>query len=46
MVAYVSGHSDLKRQIIENGWYLAHVSDEIFELETPIGFAPKGYTIE
>ena len=43
MIAYVSGHTDLKRQIIENGWYLAHVGDEIFEMETPVGFQPKGY---
>ncbi len=44
MIAYVSGHSDLKRQIIENGWYLACVGDEIFEMETPIGFQPRSYT--
>lgn len=43
MIAYVSGHSDLKRQIIENGWYLAHVGDELFEMETPPGFQPRGY---
>jgi len=43
MIAYVSGHSDLKKQIIDNGWYLAHVGDEIFEMETPMGFQPKGY---
>jgi len=43
MVAYVSGHSDLKRQIIENGWYLAHIGDDIFEMETPRGFEPHGY---
>ena len=44
MIAYVSGRADFKRQIIENGWYLAHVGDEIFEMETPVGFQPKGYT--
>ena len=44
MIAYVSGHEDLKRQIIENGWYMAHIGDEIFEMETPIGFEPHGYT--
>jgi hypothetical protein len=43
MVAYVSGHSDLKRQILKNGWYLAHIGDEIFEMETPVGFQPHGY---
>jgi hypothetical protein len=44
MIAYVSGHTDLKRQIIENGWYLAHVGDELFKMETPMGFQPRGYT--
>ena len=43
MVAYVSGHAALKKQIIENGWYLAHIGDEIFEMETPEGFSAKGY---
>ena len=43
MVAYVSGHSNLKRQIIENGWYLAHVGDELFEMEAPMGFQPRAY---
>jgi len=46
MVAYVSGHSDLKRQILKNGWYLAHIGDEIFEMETPVGFQPHGYSFE
>ena len=43
MVTYVSGHTDLKRQVLENGWYLARVGDEIFEMETPAGFEPKAY---
>ena len=46
MVVYVSGHSDLKRQIIENGWYLAHVGDELFDMEPPMGFQPRGYSSE
>ena len=46
MVAYVTGHENLKRQIIENGWYLAHIGDEIFEIETPMGFEAHGYTSE
>ena len=46
MIAYVTGHSSLKKQIIDNGWYLAHIGDEIFEMETPVGFQPKGYTSE
>ena len=44
MVAYVTGHENLKKQIIENGWYLAHIGDEIFEMETPMGFEAHGYT--
>ena len=46
MVAYVTGHENLKRQIIENGWYLAHIGDEIFHMETPMGFEAHGYTNE
>ena len=46
MVAYVTGHENLKKQIIENGWYLAHIGDEIFEMETPMGFEAHGYTSE
>ena len=43
MVAYVTGHENLKKQIIENGWYLAHIGEEIFEMETPMGFEAHGY---
>jgi hypothetical protein len=46
MIAYIAGDADLKRQIIENGWYLAHVGDDLFEMETPAGFTPKAYTSE
>jgi hypothetical protein len=46
MIAYVSGDTDLKKQVIENGWYLAHVGNEIFEMETPVGFQARGYTIQ
>lgn len=44
MVVYVSGDSGLKRQIIKNGWYLAHVGEDLFEMETPAGFQPRAYT--
>lgn len=44
MVAYVSATTALKRQVIENGWYLVHVGDDLFELETPMGFQPKAYS--
>ena len=30
MIAYVSGHTDLKRQIIENGWYLDAIYKKVF----------------
>lgn len=34
MIAYVSGHTDLKKQIIENGWYLAQVDFQYLCLST------------
>ena len=44
MIAYVSGDSDLKKQIIKNGWYLAHVGEQLFDMETPEGFQARGYS--
>ena len=38
MIACVSGTADLKQQVLENGWYLAHIGDDLFELETPENF--------
>ena len=46
MIAYVTGDADIKRQIIENGWYLAHVGEELFEMEVPEGFQGKAYRYE
>lgn len=46
MVAYVSATAELKNQVIENGWYLVQVGDDLFELETPMGFQPRAYTSE
>ena len=43
MIACVSGTADLKKQIIESGWYLAHIGDDLFEMETPEGFVAKTY---
>ena len=43
MIACVSGTADLKKQIIESGWYLAHIGDDLFEMETPDGFVAKTY---
>ena len=45
MIACVSGTADLKRQIIESGWYLAHIGDDLFEMETPEGFVAKTYAV-
>ena len=44
MIACVSGSADLKQQVIENGWYLAHIGDDLFELETPENFVAKTYS--
>ncbi len=44
MVACVSGSSDLKRQVLANGWHLAHIGDDLFELENPSDFVPRIYT--
>jgi hypothetical protein len=43
MIACVSGTADLKQQVLENGWYLAHIGDDLFELETPADFVAKSY---
>ena len=43
MIACVTGPADVKKQVIENGWYLAHVCDDLFELEVPPGFVAKTY---
>jgi hypothetical protein len=43
MIACVSGSADLKHQVLENGWYLAHIGDDLFELETPADFVAKSY---
>jgi len=44
MVACVSGTADLKREVLENGWHLAHIGDDLFELETPEDFVAKTYS--
>ena len=43
MIACVSGTEDLKKQVLESGWYLAHIGDDLFELETPENFIAKSY---
>lgn len=30
MIACVSGTADLKQQVLENGWYLAHIGEDLF----------------
>ena len=44
MIACVSGTADLKQQVTENGWYLAHIGEDLFELETPEDFVAKTYS--
>jgi hypothetical protein len=44
MITCVSGKADLKKQVLENGWHLAHIGDELFELETPENFIAKSYS--
>lgn len=43
MIACVSAPADLKKQVLKNGWYLARVGDEMFQMETPADFQPKAY---
>jgi hypothetical protein len=44
MIACVSASEDLKKQVLENGWYLAHIGDDLFELETPENFVARTYS--
>jgi hypothetical protein len=44
MIACVSGSTDLKKEVLENGWYLAHIGEDLFELETPENFVAKTYS--
>ncbi len=44
MVACVSASADLKKQVLENGWHLAHIGDDLFELETPESFVARIYS--
>ncbi len=43
MIACVSGSDELKRQVLKNGWHLAHIGEDLFELENPPDFLPKIY---
>ena len=43
MIACVSGTADLKKQVLEYGWHLAHIGDELFGLDTPENFIAKSY---
>jgi len=45
MIACVSATADLKKQVLENGWYLAHIGDDLFELETPENFVARTYSV-
>lgn len=44
MIACVSGTADLKQQVLENGWHLAHIGEDLFELETPANFVARTYS--
>jgi Tat protein secretion system quality control protein TatD with DNase activity len=44
MIACVSGSTDLKKEVLDNGWYLAHIGEDLFELETPENFVAKTYS--
>ena len=44
MIACVSGTADLTQQVLENGWYLAHIGEDLFELETPENFVARTYS--
>lgn len=44
MIVCVSASADLKKQVLENGWYLAHIGDDLFELETPENFVARTYS--
>ncbi len=44
LLVCISGSMELKRDVLENGWHLAHLSDDLFELETPGDFVAKTYS--
>ena len=46
MIAYVSGPEAIKRRIMKNGWFLAHIGDDLFHLENPPTFNPRVYQVE
>jgi hypothetical protein len=46
MIVCASGSEILKREVLENGWYLAHFGDDLVELETPPGFVAKSYSAD
>jgi hypothetical protein len=43
MIACVSGSAELKKQVLDHGWHLAHIGDDLFELETPENFVARTY---
>jgi hypothetical protein len=46
VVACVSGSAEAKKSVIANGWYLAHIGEDLFELEVPENFVPRDYTAD
>ena len=43
ILAAVDMSSDLRQKTLEAGFYVAHIHDEVFELDTPENFQPQGY---
>ena len=43
MVAYVDGNASARQAVLEQGWFLVHVGEDLFELKTPPDFIPKIY---
>ncbi len=43
MLAYVDGQKEARDAALAEGWYLVHVGDEIFHVETPRDFQPRIY---
>jgi hypothetical protein len=42
-LAAVDISDELKQQVLQAGFYLARIHDEVFELDVPANFKPKAY---
>jgi len=43
IVAYVDAAKEVRDAVLEEGWHLIHVGEDLFEVETPPGFKPRIY---